>query len=269
MLTAKQQFLMDTYGYVVIPNIVEPELIVRVRQAMDRMDQALNLWTPDLPVTKGQPRKVEAKAHFSKFASCITYDSSFLEMAMHPGVISCVEDIVGGPVRYEEQESSINSRDPEQADHYDQKKLGWHRGISPDFSVFQGAGRSHFLWVKAIVFLTDIGPQDGGTSVIPGTHRQGSVQELVPELEPWMVHQATGKAGSVLLFSEALIHAVTPILSDTTRYIMISGYVPRFMREYEWTDEASEAYLQTLNEQQRIFMTGDDPASDRYSFRRS
>lgn len=267
MLTTKEKFLMDTYGYVVIPNLVEPNLMERVRQSMDSMDRELQVTSREDPSPDGKPRKIIDKPYFSKFGPCIEYDPAFLEIASHPRILEYVEDIVGGSVRYEEQECCINSRDPskkETAIHC----LDWHRGISPSFSRFEDGGRNHYLWVKAIVFLTDIGPNDGGTSVIPGTHRTGSVAEIVPELEPWMTHQVQGKAGSVLIFTEALIHSVTPILSDMKRYIMITGYVPPFMREFEQTDAASPEFLLTLEEKERIFMTGDHPKKDRYSFRK-
>lgn len=266
VLSTKQKFLMDTYGYIVVPNLVEKELVDRVKLAMDRMDQELSVSPRNHSWPPGKPLKYIGTPHFSKFGPCIEYDRSFLEIAMHPKVMAFAEDIVGGPVRYEEQECSINRRDPEQGE-IDIKKIGWHRGISPDFSTYEGAGRKHYLWIKAIVFLTDIGPEDGGTSVVPGTHRIGSRDEIVSDLEPWMVHQAQGKAGSVLLFTEALIHSVTPILSDTKRYIMITGYVAPFMREYEVIDQCSEQFISTLGEAERRFITGDEPNRGRYGFR--
>lgn len=266
MLTTKQKFLMDTYGYIVVPNLVEPELMERVKQAMDRMNEELLVSPNEHSWPSGKPRKYVSTPYFSKFGPCIEYDPSFLEIAMHPKVLAYAQDIVGGPVRYEEQECSINRRDPEQKE-IDIKNIGWHRGISPDFSTFDGVGRKHYVWIKAIVFLTDIGPEDGGTSVIPGTHRIGSRDEIVPELEPWMVHQAQGKAGSALFFTEALIHSVTPILSDRKRYIMITGYMPPFMREYSRADECSEQYISTLGDDQRKFITGGESGKDRYGFR--
>jgi ectoine hydroxylase-related dioxygenase (phytanoyl-CoA dioxygenase family) len=267
MLTAKQKFLLDTYGYIVVPNVVEPEMMDRVRQAMERMDEELETSPRVESWPTGKPRKVKGTPHFSRFSPCIEYDPSFLELAMHPKILAYAQDIVGGPVRFEEQECSINQRDPEETE-LDLKQLGWHRGISPDFSTYEVNGRNHYLWIKAIVFLTDIGPGDGGTSVIPGTHRKGCREEIVSELEPWMVHQAQGPAGSVLLFTEALIHSVTPILSDRKRYIMITGYVAPFMREYSEVDGASPEYLSKLGKEEYEFMTGEDLKSGhRYGFR--
>lgn len=267
MLTKKQSFLMDTYGYIVVPNLIEPELMERVKAAMDRMDRELPVTQRDSSWPAGKPQKTTGTDTFSKFGPCIEYDPSFLELAMHPAVLAYAEDIVGGTVRYEEQECSINRRDPRTTE-IDVRTLGWHRGIGTEFSTFESGGRNHYLWIKAIVFLTDIGPDDGGTSVIPGTHRKGAIQSIVPDLEPWMVHRAQGPAGSVLFFTEAMIHAVTPILSDKTRYIMITGYVPAFMREYSPVDDASVEFLASLGEKERAFMTGDDPKiGHRYAFR--
>ncbi|RAP76978.1 phytanoyl-CoA dioxygenase family protein [Paenibacillus montanisoli] len=267
MLTAKQRFLMDTYGYVVIPDVVEADLIERTRLAMDRMDAELPTAEHSENYPDGKPRKLTGTPYFSKFGPCIEYDPVFLEMAMHPKVLAYAEEIVGGRVRYEEQECSINRRNPNEHQ-TDIQSYGWHRGISPDFSRYAVEGRSHYLWIKAIVFLTDIGPDDGGTSVIPGTHRAATDREFISQLEPWMVHQVQGKAGSVLLFTESLIHSVTPIRSDNIRYIMITGYVPPFMREYDPPSNPSEAFLAHLNESERTFLTGDQSRRARYDFGR-
>lgn len=258
---------MDTYGYIIIPDLVEVDFLDRIRQAMDRMDQELQTAADSEVYPDGKPRKSTGTPYFSKFGPCIEYDPSFLEIAMHPKILAYAEDIVGGRVRYEEQECSINCRNPLDAT-TNIRNLGWHRGISPDFCRYASAGQSHYLWIKAIVFLTDIGPEDGGTSVIPGTHRSVSDAEIVPELEPWMIHQVQGSAGSVLLFTEALIHAVTPILSDKKRYIMITGYVPPFMREYDRPSNPSLAFLESLGEKERIFLTGDHPKRSRYDYGR-
>jgi hypothetical protein len=45
-----------------------------------------------------------------------------------------------------------------------------------------------------------------------------------------MVVQVEAKAGSVLHFTEALIHTGVPILSERTRYTMFYGFTPPWMQ---------------------------------------
>ena len=103
---------------------------------------------------------------------------------------------------------------------------GGHLGVPMTFT-FNGLYHCHF--VKAITNLTELGPDDGGTCVIAGTHKVTCREEGIAEAarqDPSMIHQVVAPAGSTLLFCQTLLHATGDIRSDRDRSIIITGYIP-------------------------------------------
>jgi hypothetical protein len=61
----------------------------------------------------------------------------------------------------------------------------------------------HCNFVKTLTNLTELGPEDGGTVVIAGSHRMPlPPADLIAlaEADPSLVHQIVAPAGSTLLF---------------------------------------------------------------------
>ena len=152
----------------------------------------------------------------------VEYDPALLAYAVHPKLVPLVEEVVGGTVRLEESEAIINRRNPEAspASLVSGAGLQFHDGTRHGWGTWEEQGNFHCLFVKTLAYLTDVGPDDGGTSVIPGSHKlswppQESIAAALADGR--LIHQIEAKAGSVLLFPESLLHSTTPIRSDTER----------------------------------------------------
>jgi len=88
-------------------------------------------------------------------------------------------------------------------------------------------GLFHSSFVKVLTNLTDLGPDDGGTVVIPGSHMVDANEREIVEAayaDRSLIHQVVAPSGSALLFTEALLHATGDITSDRERTIIICGY---------------------------------------------
>lgn len=88
------------------------------------------------------------------------------------------------------------------------------------------------LHLATIWMLTDFTPENGGTLLVPGSHRfagnpsadnLGGIDRDAPY--PTEFH-AVGSAGSVLLYDSRMWHAVPPNRSDTDRVALIVRYAP-------------------------------------------
>ncbi|HJP30119.1 MAG TPA: phytanoyl-CoA dioxygenase family protein [Candidatus Latescibacteria bacterium] len=88
------------------------------------------------------------------------------------------------------------------------------------------------LHLASIWMLTDFTPENGGTLVVPGSHRYegnpsadtlGGIDRDAPY--PTEFH-AVGTAGTVLLYDSRLWHAVPPNRSDADRVALIVRYAP-------------------------------------------
>lgn len=256
-LTPAQRFHLDIYGYILLENILTPEEVARMKAALYRLKA-----DPDLAARRVYTHK--RGGHYQLFGHLVEYDPALLAYAVHPKLIPLVEDLIGGGVRLEESEAIINRRNPE-ADlnalrlcH--SNPIGFHTGTRHGWGTYTENNRFHALFVKTLAYLTDVGPEDGGTAVIPGSHKMSWPQQEMIEAalaDKRLIHQIVAPAGSVLLFPESLIHSTTEIVSDTERVILVSGYTPTMLREWPG-NEISPEFIESLPEAIRPILSGSD-----------
>jgi hypothetical protein len=195
----------------------------------------------------------------------LEYDPALLAFATHPKLVPLAEEVVGGTVRIEETEAIINRRDPD-ADVAELRQRAFHpttfhTGTRHGWGTYEEQHNFHTLFVKTLAYLTDVGPDDGGTTVIPGSHRLSRPQQEIVDAamqDPArLLYQVQAKAGSVLLFAESLVHCTTQIISDAERVILVTGYTPPMLREWPG-NEVSPEFVATLPEQLRPIVSGSD-----------
>ena len=103
---------------------------------------------------------------------------------------------------------------------------GWHRGVpTTDFSYRNGTIRPRMF--NTVYLLTDNGPEDGCVVAIPGSHKSNIDIDLKahPANEMPGATPIVGKAGDVLLFSEATLHDGLPKTTDGIRTNLYYNYV--------------------------------------------
>jgi ectoine hydroxylase-related dioxygenase (phytanoyl-CoA dioxygenase family) len=257
-LTSAQRFHFDVYGYVVLESILPADEVVAMKDALYRMRADADR------AAKGIYLNHET-AHSIHMGNLVAYDPALTRYAVHPKLLPFVEEIVGGAVRLEETEAIINGRDPA-SDRAalrarDVAPLGFHTGTRHGWGTYYEQNRFHCLFVKTLAYLTDVGPGDGGTAVIPGSHKMSWPQaEMIAAAldDPArLVRQVQAPAGSVLLFAESLIHSTTAIWSDNERVICVSGYTPTMLREWPG-NELTPEFLASQPEEDRRILSGSD-----------
>lgn len=256
-LTPAQRFHLDAYGYVLLENVLTVEEVAAMKAALYRMKADPNL----------EAKRVYTHRHgdhYTLFGHLVEYDPALLAYAVHPRLVPLVEELVGGAVRLEESEAIINRRDPNAdlaALHRRRTNpTGFHTGTRATWGCYYERDRFHCLFVKTLAYLTDVGPDDGGTAVIPGSHKMTWPQAEMIEAalsDERLIHQVEATAGSVLLFPESLIHSTTAIRSDRERVILVSGYTPTMMREWPG-NEISPEFIAALPEEIRPLISGSD-----------
>ncbi len=256
-LTSAQRLHFDIYGFVLLENVLDSDEVERMKGALYRMKADTDLGAKRV-YARGE------RKHHVLFGNLVEYDPALLEYAAHPQLVPLVEEVVGGAVRLEETEAIINSRDPEAtlADLHKRRynPTGFHRGTKHGWGTYQEQNRFHCIFVKTLAYLTDVGPDDGGTCVIPGSHRlTWSQEEMIAAAlsDDKLIYQVEAPAGSVLLFAESLVHSTTEIRSDTERVILISGYTPPMVREWPG-NEVSPEFIETLPAEMRPLISGSD-----------
>ncbi|HEX8235018.1 MAG TPA: phytanoyl-CoA dioxygenase family protein [Abditibacteriaceae bacterium] len=256
-LTPAQRFHFDAYGYVLLPNVLSAAEVASMKDALYRIKSEPNRESLGIYVNSD-------KEHILHVGHIVEYDSALLNFVMHPRLLPLIEDVVGGAVRLEETEAIINRRNPAlDVAALRQRRLvptGFHTGIRHGWGTYEANNRFQCLFVKTIAFLTDVGPQDGGTAVIPGSHKMSWPEpEMIAaaQEDESLIHQVEATAGSVLLFAESLIHSTTEIFSDNERLITVAGYTPTMFQPWPG-NEISPAFLETLPEDARRVLSGSD-----------
>ncbi len=88
------------------------------------------------------------------------------------------------------------------------------------------------LHLSSIWMLTDFNDQNGGTFVVPGSHRSennpsaGLMADIDRDAPYPTEMQVMGSAGSVLIYDSRLWHSVAANLSDEARVALIVRYAP-------------------------------------------
>jgi hypothetical protein len=202
-LTPAQRLHLDVYGYVIIENTLTADEVGRLREALQKLKRDLiATGDPANAVVRGA-RFSTYKPHHVHFAHILETDPAILEYLTHPRLVAMAEEFVGGAVRLEESEGIINSRPPD----YDPSapvRYGFHTGTRPDLGTYTENGLFHCNFVKTLTNLTDLGPDDGGTVVIAGSHKIKAPQAQLIACayeDPSLIHQFIAPAGSTLLFA--------------------------------------------------------------------
>lgn len=236
-LTPAQRLHFEVQGYVVVPNVLTRDECEAMRSSLRRLRGDL------LAAGPAEPRKAAVRGaffeainpHHAFMANFYEYDDTLLGYACHPRVVGLCEEIMGCPGCLIELNGHLNSRDPG-ADVSKPPQYGFHTGVDVPFGTHVAHGLTHCTFVKALTTLTDLGPDDGGTTVVAGSHKISAPQKEITDLayeDRRLIHQFIAPAGSVLLFPETLIHATGRITSDIERAIIIAGYAPRMYQRWD------------------------------------
>ena len=262
-LTPAQRYHLDVYGYVIVENTLKPAEVSHIKDELYWLRDELQQLDDS---SASGPRVRDAfiaidKPYHHYMANIIEAAPVITAYATHPFMVSMAEELIGGEVRIVEMNAHINRRDADRR--CDEPPMyGFHRGTDIPFASHTHHGLFHCNFVKTLTNLTDLGPDDGGTVVIAGSHKiDVSTKELV-ELayeDHRLIHQVVAPAGSTLLFSEALIHATGQHRSDKERVIIITGYGSTLFPYWDNSREHSQlskSFRRQIPQQLKVLFEG-------------
>lgn len=229
-LTPAQRYHLDVYGYVIVPGVLTREECEQTADDLRRLKRDL-LAIPDpnnrvidhayFAIDQPHHHYIGAIGQSRKYPGILRYIT-------HPRVVGMAEELLGGKGHILEANAHINRKAPEWGkDESGKPTFGFHRGLPAYEGSHYRNGLYHANFVKVLTNLTDIGPDDGGTVVVAGSHKIDAPDSAIIKAayeDRSLIHQVVAPAGSALLFTEALIHATGYITSDRERVIIICGY---------------------------------------------
>lgn len=251
--SALDDYLFDLRGYLVIEQAVTHEELADLNGAFDRL--------PDLPqggwVGNCQRRDYTPDTGY-ELHNCMEFDPAFDRLIDHPSWIGHLRHWCG------EEESYVAGLFIDECIASVRRSGGHHPVHS---GGHRGALRGMYHWkhgvfrcgqVNVLLALTDIGPTDGPTMVVPGSHKSNFPHPLagsyghgdrMDEL-PGAVAVPL-RAGDALLFVDGLMHGGSSRTNPVgERRVTIFRYGPSWAAtRFGYT--ASDAFLARLTPERR------------------
>jgi ectoine hydroxylase-related dioxygenase (phytanoyl-CoA dioxygenase family) len=266
--TALDDFLFDLRGYLILENAIEPALLDELNAAFDDFPRDLEqgAWLGHAQ------RRDYNKATGLELHNCVELGEPFEKLIDHRAWIDYVRHYCGEEKSYveglfiDECIASVRSS-------------GGHHPVHS--GGFQGALRGRYGYEHGVfrcgqcnilMALTDIGPGDGATMVVPGSHKSnlphpnmGNYMNLdrMDALEGAVeVHL---KKGDALLFVDGIMHGGGSRTNEGERRVVIYRYGPVWGASrfgYGYSDEL----LQRLTPERRKILQPVPPCTPAQSF---
>lgn len=253
-LTPAQRYSLDVFGYVVVPGVLSTDECATILEALHKLKRDLRALESPQTRVRGAYFLIDHPHHVF-MASIIEAGPAITAYATHPRLVGMAEELIGGEARIVEFNAHINSRNPDEI--FDEApNFGFHRGIDIPYGSHSENGLYHCSFVKTLTNLTDLGPDDGGTVVIAGSHKMNLPEQdtiACAYEDRSLIHQVIAPAGSTLLFSETLIHATGQIRSDRERAIIITGYGSRMFPYWDGGELSPEFAARIPQNLQTLF----------------
>lgn len=250
-LSPAQRLHLEVNGYVIIKNAISTGLTARL---LERIRGIETEYRRTGAFASGGKALFSTSPEYFRIDNLPHVDPCFLEYLTHPYLVGLAEEAIGCEARLEQSDAHIRRPVADLT-----PRPSWHRGADASMTWGGHTGLVHCHFVKTLTNLTDLGPGDGGTMVLAGSHKLGHlpVAEVVAAAgdDPGLVRSVIAPAGSTLLFYESTIHSAGHIQSGRERVLIIGGYTrPMFQA---WTGyDPDPGFLATAPEELRPLLSG-------------
>lgn len=247
MVTSRDIFFFDLQGYLHIKAAVSAVEVDELNRVLDKAPplQPGEWWGSVQAHTYGDNDGLNLQHIYEA-------GEPFEQLIDHPSWIERVKLFVGGEDTFDWHhgplfidENFVNFRGPGEA-------IGMHSGghiaaIRNQFRVYNG--KFHCGQINILIALTNIGPGDGATILIPGSHKSNfehpdfKLYEMGSEgagQNPEGAVEVHMEAGDALLFADAICHGAVKRFNPDLRRIAIYRYGPswgNFRHNYRPSDQ--------------------------------
>ncbi len=223
----KQQFWRD--GYLVVDNVVQSDLLDRMRRDFAGWVKESRKHEESYGETiNGRPRYDLEPGHsvdkpgLRRVNAPVEVSEAYYEAMTSSRMTDCVAELIGPNVKF--HHSKINSKLPGSA-----TAVKWHQD-------FPFTPHSNDDIVTALLMVDDVTDDNGPLEVVAGSHKgeihglwhdgifTGAVADAVAENCQSRALRCTGAAGSVCLMHTRLLHGSAPNRSESPRTLFICVY---------------------------------------------
>lgn len=229
-MTPEERYLFDLQGFLVVEGALSQDEVAELNTLLDEYD----LWG-----STGQGRFYELWTNDPDFVTVgplHVWDEPFRRLLDHANILPYLVELCGPKVRYDHGHALLMRKGS--------TNLRLHGGAIPfiaDSHYLVRDGRMYNGLVAVSYALTDANPGQGGFAGVPGSHKSNFAcpQEFIlfQKTGPWVVH-VPAKAGSAIIFTEALTHGTWPWTAEHERRSLLYKYTPGHIA---WAGETPDA----------------------------
>jgi hypothetical protein len=227
-----QDYLFDLRGYTIIPNAIDAGLLADLNRSFDAFPQ-------DLPTKRwwGNMQRLDNNARAGmELHNIVEGGTPFETLIDHPSWVNRLRNYCGEKDTYVEglfiDECFASIR--RSGGFFPMHSGGQDGVVRNQFRFVNGQFRCG--QVNILLALTDIGPGDGGTRILPGSHKSNlphpvfarKYKDRVKD-EDEVVEgsiEVNMKAGDALMFVDAISHGATRRVNPGERRVVIYRYGP-------------------------------------------
>lgn len=258
-------YLFELNGYLLIKGAVSPTDLAEMNRWADD-----HIHLMDGPMRGGRDRETEgawignvethtySDADGINFQNIIEAGPVFERHIDHPAWIDHVRRWINPHNGLSLHETLLNLRGPG-------GYIGIHCGghIPCSYMTFRQANTGEWMvgQINCITALEDIGPGDGPTTLIPGSHKATIPHpKLSGDVQTYRSDEAAGiavgmrelhvEAGDVLLFTDTITHGSAERTNDGYRRMVLYRYSPRWIRS-RFNYVPSPEFLERLTPERR------------------
>ena len=222
-----EKYLFDLNGYLVLEDVLTPGEVAACNEAIDQNSDSIRR-RPDQRSRAGGSKALQGKIRgdlIGMLAWPKPWCVPFRDLLSHPRVMDCMLELLGDSFRLDHLYGIVMDKGTEG---FTLHGGGTKRNSFVHFYGFVNGRMRSGLTVVSWA-LTDCGPGDGGFMCIPGSHKSNyplprDIARL--EKDAGVVKQVPVKAGSVIIFTEALAHGTMPWKADHERRSVLYKYTP-------------------------------------------
>lgn len=253
-----QKYLFDVTGYLVLEDLLSRGHCERLIDVVKRI-AATPLERLPVGVRHSTPSPGEISV-----GDLTSADPLFADLIDLPPVIDILKEIIDPQLRLEIAYARIRRRGYKGLDLH-----GGGDGVDPIFTYRHFNGKIFSAHTVVAFNLTDVSEEEGGFVCIPGSHKanfplpQNRRDFENGKIDTSLLRSVPCKAGSAVIFTEALSHGATPWNSDRERVNLFYKYNHAAMK---WRNFwPSKEALEQMTPSQRAFYSevGSDSREER------
>ena len=234
LITPEQHRQFDEDGFVLIEDGLTQEEVVELLEVVDELDTRYRTERNLDPQEAFQIRNIVA-AH-----------PRFRQMIDHPRILPLMVDVMG--VNIHIRTSHMDTRPPMPTTAA-QQELGARDSFfpfhsdGPNFGWPTTDGVVPYMEAKVAYYLTELTAHNSGAIVVVrGSHKIRQKDDQGNWLfDPADIVEVNVRPGTAMIWRTALVHAVTPNLSDHARKCLYYGYTHRWVRPSDYDHQEATA----------------------------